>query len=168
MNSFRKEFIKKLLTAVLTAAVLAIALFFFRGDIAKLVRETQENRRELARRSEEISSFAQLQSQSATVESYFSILENALPDRDRLFDFQREMERLTFAQKLGFTFSFGNESPPAASQPNRINFSLTAEGPRETILRFIQEAEKSRFLLNFKNFEFSDKAAKIGGEVFFR
>lgn len=168
MNCFRKDFIKKLLTTALAAGVLTITLFFFRQNIAKSVQKTQANRRELTRRSAEISSFAQLQSQNATAESYFNILKNVLPDRDQLFDFQKEMERLAFIQKISFIFSFGNETSPTADKPGSINFSLMAEGPRESIMQFIREAEKNRFLLNFKNFEFSEKTAKINGEVFFR
>lgn len=168
MNCFKKNLIKKLLTTVVIIGVLTTALFYFRWDIAALAQKTQQARQEAARRSTETNSFTQLQNQAVIAESYTSVLENALPNRDQLFNFQREMERLAVEKQIGFNFTFSNETPSTVSQAGRINFLITAEGSLKTILQFIEDAEKSRFLLNFKNFEFNDKSGKISGETFFK
>lgn len=167
MANFKQEVTKKILVTLLIIAVFLGGLIFLGWDINRRAKAIKEQRQELADRSAKLSLFAQLQSQSAQADSYLSILENILPNRDQLFDFPKELERLAKQAGLGFGFSFGNETPPGLAQPGRLKFIVTSQGSLLKIIDFIKNAEASRFLINFESFDFSGAGADINGEVLF-
>lgn len=167
MANFKQELTKKLFIAFLIIAVFLVGLFFLGWDINRRAQSIKEQRQELADRSAKLSLFAQLQNQAAQADSYLSILENILPNRDQLFDFPKELERLAKQAGLGFGFSFGSETPPGPAQPGRLKFTVTAQGSLFKIIDFIKNAEANRFLINFESFDFSGAEANINGEVLF-
>lgn len=167
MSNFKQEFVKKLLIAFLIIAVPLAGLIFLGWDINRRAQEIKKQRQELADRSAKLSLFAQLQSQSTKAEPYFSILKNILPGRDQLLDFPREMENLANQEGVGFGFTFGSEVPPSAEQPGWMNFTIVIQGSLPKIFRFIKAIENSRFLVNFRSFDFAGPAVNISGEVLF-
>lgn len=167
MANFKQELTKKLLITLLIIAVFLGGLVLLGWDINRRAQTIKEQRQELADRSAKLLLFAQLQSQAAQANSYLSILENVLPNRDQLFDFPKELERLAKQADIGFGFSFGSETPPGPTQPGRLKFTVASQGSLLKIINFIKNAEASRFLINFKSFDFSGTGAKINGEVLF-
>jgi Tfp pilus assembly protein PilO len=168
MANFKQELSKKLLVALLMIAIFLAGLIFLGWDINRRAQTIKNQRQELADRSAKMSLFAQLQSQSAQADSYRGILENILPNRDQLFDFSKELERLAKQTGLGFGFSFGSETSSSPTQPGRLKFVITVQGSFSKILDFIKNIEVSRFLINFESFDFSGMEAKINGEVLFQ
>ncbi len=167
MANFKQELGKKILVTLLIITVLLVGLIFLGWDINRRAQVIKEQRQELADRSAKLSLFAQLQNQSVQADSYLSILENILPNRDQLFDFPKELEKLAKQAGLGFGFSFGNETPPSSAQPGRLKFIIAVQGSLAKILDFIKIAEASRFLINFESFDFGGTEANIGGEALF-
>ena len=167
MGNFKQGLIKQLLKVLLALLIPVGGLIFLGRDINNRAEAIRKQRQELVNRSEELSLFAKLQSQSNEAEPYFNILGNVLPIRDRLFDFPKEMERLASQEGIGFGFSFGNESPSGPDTAGRVGFTITAGGSLVKIFRFIKAMEDSRFLIGFKSFDFVGSSLSIGGEVLF-
>lgn len=167
MTDFRQGLIKNLSVALLILAVPAIGLFFLGADVSRRAEATKTQRQTLADRSESLLLYASLQSQSAEAGSYISILENSLPVRDRLLDFQREMERLAKQSEVGFGFNFTKETPSGAGTAGRMGFNMISQGSISKIFNFIESIEGSRFLVDFSNFDFTGSTANITGEVLF-
>ena len=167
MNNFRQELIKKILIALLALIIPIGTLFFLIWDINHRTEATAEKRQKLADHSEKLSLYAKLQNQFLEADSYTSILKNVLPGRDQLLDFQKEMKRLASQEGVNFGFSFGNETPPSSGTAGRMAFDIVTGGPFYKIFSFIKIIEESRFLIDFKSFNFAGSTANIAGEVLF-
>lgn len=167
MADFKQELIKKLSIALLIIIIPIGVLAFLGWDIDGRAETAMAQRQKLADRSEELSLFAKLQSQSNEADNYLGVLQNVLPNRDQLFDFQKEMERLATQGGVGFGFSFKNETPPTASEAGRIGFNIITEGSLYKVFNFIKSAEDGRFLVDFKSFDFIGSTVNITGEVLF-
>ena len=167
MANFKQELIKKISIAFLIIIIPIGILIFLGGDIERRAETAMAQRQGLTDRSEGLSLFAKLQSQSNEADAYLGVLQNVLPSRDQLFDFQKEMERLATQGGVGLGFSFQNETPPTASEAGRMGFNIITEGSLYKVLNFIKLVEDGRFLVNFKSFDFVGPAVNITGEVLF-
>ncbi len=167
MTNFRQELLKKLSIALLVLIIPVMGLVFLGIDIGRRAEATKTKRQNLADHSEELLLYAKLQSQSAEVEPYISILQNILPIRDKLLDFQKEMERLAIQAGVGFGFNFMQETPSSVSTAGRMGFNMVSQGSVSKIFKFIKSIESSRFLVNFSNFDFTGSTVNITGEVLF-
>jgi len=167
MASFKQELTRKTLITFLIILIPIGILFFLGSDISRRAESAMVERQQLTNKSEGLALFANLQNQSKEAETYVTILQNALPSRDQLFDFQREMERLAVQDGVGLGFNFQNEIPPTASEVGRAGFNLVVEGSLYKVLSFVKLVEEGRFLVNFKSFDFSGSAVNISGEVLF-
>jgi Tfp pilus assembly protein PilO len=167
MTSFRQELTRKILITFLIILIPVGILVFLGSDISRRAESAMIGRQQLANKSEGLALFASLQNQSKEADAYITILQNVLPSRDQLFDFQREMERLAVQDGVGLGFSFQNETPATASEVGRAGFNLVVEGSLYKVLSFIKLVEEGRFLVNFKSFDFSGAAVNISGEVLF-
>lgn len=167
MASFRQELTRKISITLLIVLIPVGILAFLGSDIAHRAESAMVERQQLINKSEGLTLFANLQNQSKEAESYITILQNVLPSRDQLFDFQKEMERLAVQDGVGLGFSFQNEIPPTASEVGRAGFNLVVEGSLFKVLSFVKLVEEGRFLVNFKSFDFSGVTVNITGEVLF-
>jgi len=168
MGNFKQELLKKISIAFLMLIMPIIILVFLGLDINKKAVAAKANRQNLADRSEELSLYAKLQSQATEAESYTSVLDNVLPSKDQLIDFQKNMEILATQSKVGFGFTFGNETPSTDTEPGRMGFSMTSSGSLGDIMNFIKSMGDSRFMIDFKSFDFAGSSITINGEVLFR
>jgi len=168
MASFKQELIKRTAIAFLIIIIPIGILIFLSLDIKQRAETAMVGRQELANRSEGLSLFAKLQSQSNEADAYLDILQNVLPSRDQLFlDFQKEMERLAVQDGVGLGFSFQNEISPTASAVGRMGFNIVISGSLYKVLSFIKLVEEGRFMVNFKSFDFLGSTVNITGEVLF-
>ena len=167
MTNFKQELMKKLSFVLLTLIIPVAGLVFLGSDVGHRAETIKTQRQSLADRSESLSLYAKLQSQSVAAESYVSVLQNAHPIRDRLLDFQREMERLATQSGVGFGFNFTKETPSSANAAGRMGFSMVSQGAISKFFNFIKSMEDSRFLVSFSNFDFTGSTANITGEVLF-
>lgn len=167
MSNIRQELVRKISIALLMLITPIGLLFFLAWDIGRRAEATAAQRQQLADRAEELILYAKLQSQSVEAEPYLSVLQNVLPARDQLFIFPKEMENLAAQQGVGFGFNFSNETPQTNTGAGRIGFVITTEGSLLKIFNFIKSMEDSRFLIDFKNFDFTGSTVNINGEVLF-
>ena len=173
MGNFRQQLIAQIIPTVVVLGVLFAAVFLLGFEIDRRVRSLNFERKTISDNLNALNSFASLESQFSRVRLSLPLLENSLPRRDELIDFRKEMERLAGENKLDFGFSFGGETPPAASEAGRISFVINGKGDEDKVLNFLRSAEDSRFLVNFLSINLSRSEAgvfaiTIGGEVFFR
>ncbi|MDP3052887.1 MAG: hypothetical protein Q8N22_02960 [bacterium] len=167
MTNFKQELMKKLSFVLLILIIPVTGLVFLGTDIGHRAETTKTQRQSLADHSESLSLYAKLQSQSVEAEPYISVLQNVLPIRDRLLDFQKEMERLATQSGVGFGFNFMAETPSTATAAGRMGFTMVSQGSISKIFNFIKLMENSRFLVSFSNFDFTGSTANINGEVLF-
>lgn len=167
MTDFKQGLIKNLSVALLVLVIPIAGLVFLGKDISRRAEAIKTQRQILADRSESLMLYAKLQSQSAEIDSYISILQNVLSVRDRLLDFQKEMERLANQIGVGFGFDFAKETLGSANIAGRMGFNIVSQGSISEIFDFIKSIEDSRFLVNFINFNFTDSTTNITGEVLF-
>lgn len=167
MGNLKQGLIRQLLKVLLALLIPVGGLIFLGWDINNRAEVIRKQRQELVNRSEELSLFAKLQSQSNEADPYLNILGNVLPVRDQLFDFPKEMERLASQEGIGFGFNFGSETPSGPSAAGRIGFTITTGGSLVKIFKFIKAMEDSRFLIGFKSFDFIGSSLNISGEVLF-
>lgn len=168
MTNFKQELLKKLSIALLILIIPITGLIFLGMDIGRRAEAARIKRQSLADNSEELLLYATLQGQSSEVEPYISVLQNVLPIRDKLLEFQKEMEKLAVQAGVGFGFNFTKETPSSASAAGRMGFNIVTQGQISKIFSFIKSMENSRFLVNFGNFDFTGTTANITGEVLFQ
>lgn len=172
MDDFKKQLIIKLSIALGIISVFSVALVLMGRDIGKRAQAIRDQRIEIANRNQSLSVIANLQKDFNDAQKYTSILENALPTSNQLFDFPKELEFLAKKQNMGFGFSFGSETPPSESQPGSAAFVLTIQGTRAQIINFIKTLEEIRFLVNIGSIDISGAGdgfgATIGGIVYFQ
>lgn len=167
MVNFKQELVKKLLFSFLILIVPVVVMFFLSWDVSRRAEMTKILRQNLSDRSESLSLYVKLQNQAAEVEPYYNVLENVLPGRDQLFDFQKEMGMLAAQAGVGFGFNFLKETAPSLEAAGRMGFNLITEGTIFKIAGFIKSIENSRFLVDFKSFDFTGAAVNMTGEVLF-
>ena len=167
MTDFKQGLIKNLSVALLILAIPVAGLVFLNKDIGRRAEAIKTQRQSLVDRSEALLLYAKLQSQSVEVDPYIGILQNVLPVRDRLLDFQNEIERLANQAGVGFGFNFTKETPGNANAAGRMGFDIVSQGSVSKIFDFIKSMEDSRFLVNLNNFNFTGSTVNITGEVLF-
>jgi DNA-directed RNA polymerase beta subunit len=102
-------------------------------------------------------------------------LRNALPNRESLFVFSEEVNRLARERNLTPSFTFGNELPSESpSMPSKVEFVVNVAGEYESVLLFLNAFESSRYFTHVKSLEFLSQGinttayqAVLSGEVFF-
>lgn len=172
-----KEFQRRLLISVglLLAVILILGGFivFLGQNIESLRSSIIQTRRELSARSQEIGLLFDLKRDFQEAESYFSILDNALPKRENLYVFNQEVYRFGNMNNLGRpSFGFGDETLPTEDFPGRAKFSIFANGAYDDILNFLIDLERSRHFISIEGFDMTHQNNKFNtqlvGEVFFR
>lgn len=165
-----KEFRKRLFINIGILLVVTLGLgsliWFLSRDIKYLSSSIVETRRQVAARSQEISLFFNLRENFKEAESYFSVLDNALPKRENLYLFNQEVYRLGNMNNLGRpSFSFGSETASTAASPGRAKFTIFISGSHEDILNFLKDLERSRHFINIENFDMIQRDSKLNGQL---
>jgi Tfp pilus assembly protein PilO len=96
-------------------------------------------------------------------------INRALPSKDELATFPREVEQLAEKYGLGLGFAFGIETLNSDEGVGSILYDLTASGSFEDILSFLREFEAHPYYISMGSFNLSksikeDSAVK--GDVF--
>lgn len=172
VESFKKNLFINI--GIFAVAVLTLSgLLFAAGwDLNKQKDKIVEKRLELSQRVGSFSSFALLQQKAEEAKSYSSVLMNALPKYEQLFEISEELKLAAKDKKLGFGFSFTGEQQSTPDTAGHANFSLTASGKEADVLSFINFIENGRFLFNLANIDISRSGDGLNlsasGQVFFR
>lgn len=113
---------------------------------------------------------ASLKSDFESAKPYISVLENILPIRDKLISFPRDIIFIAQKNKVEAAVSFGAETLASKTEAGFIKFTMTVDGSYSDILKFLQEAEKGKYIIDWVDTDlaFGNKKYKgsISGRVF--
>ncbi len=171
---FHKKLIKRLSISLGIIVILGSLLWGLAKDIQNQARKVVTQRMEILRQSQSLSSLASFKKQFEKAQTLFSILENALPEKDRLLQLSRELEELARQNEVGFSFSFGSEKAGTRTVPGEIEFVMSLSGVFRKILDFLVSLENSNFPISLDSLSFSRDIGSgritmtIKGRIFFR
>jgi len=176
MTIFHKKLFKQLGISLGIIVVLSGFIVYIFSDLRAVGKLIETNRLALATRTQNISSLAALRERSKEAETKMNQLRTILPDRESLFIFSAEVNRLAREQNLSPIFSFRDETiSELPNVPSKASFIINVSGERLPILTFIRILEATPYLTRIQSIEWtaSDGApggvyrAILSGEIFF-
>lgn len=152
------------------AVILIIFLLLLGNDLSRRVSLIQTERQQLAARLQSIESLISLRSGSDRAAKQQAILEKALPNKDQLIGFSKELEQLAKSNQLGFGFSFESETAGTETAPGKNNFTMTLGGSYPNVIRFLKATENSKYYITLNLVEINLKEKEyqtvMKGQVF--
>jgi Tfp pilus assembly protein PilO len=172
MDEFRKKLLIQLSIGMGGAILIGILLLYIGHDINKRIREIQNQRSELAFRTQNIQTLALLRSGLEKSKTYISFLENILPSRDYLIAFPKDLEEMAKQNNIDLGFSFGSEYAATPEAPGYLTFTITISGVFDDMMAFLKTVEKSRYFVNFISMDLNKRdkiyTGTLSGQVFSR
>ncbi|MDD4931547.1 MAG: type 4a pilus biogenesis protein PilO [Candidatus Colwellbacteria bacterium] len=173
------DFQRKLLIRLgITAAIMAVVfgfIIYVMGDMTSVATSIKEIRSAFNIKSQAIGNLAGLQKDAEEARVGSSILQNTLPNRESLFVFTDEINRLARARNLVPVVNFTEEVQGTETAPGKIGFSANIAGDYEQLIDFMKALESSRYFTSIESFEMISQGsnttgyqAVIVGEVFFK
>ena len=169
-----KDFKRVMAVNLSIVAVVVIILLglvaLLRADINRRADEVIALKNKVALRYKAIEALASLQrnSEKARVEKLSLI--TMLPISDKLINFPRDMSSLAKKNNVDIGFSFGEEIAGSETNPGYLSFSMTADASFINWLNFINNIERSRYIVSFDSFNLVGDEKKfksiINGKVF--
>ncbi|MBI5147698.1 MAG: type 4a pilus biogenesis protein PilO [Parcubacteria group bacterium] len=161
MSDFRKAVIIKTAIAGGGAVFLLAAAIFAVFHINKQIAEIQNLRQIIQSRVSSVESIALLRRDSEKAAAATNIINNALPTKDNIIGFSREMDRLARENGVQLGFSFTSETEAAPDRLGDIGFTATTQSSYQSLTKFLKTLEASRFIVNVRNVD-----AVRSGELF--
>ncbi|MDD5431264.1 MAG: type 4a pilus biogenesis protein PilO [Candidatus Pacebacteria bacterium] len=172
LTNFQQMLIKVTAPYLGAILILIVVIFVVKGNINSNVKKINLDRTVINSQVESLKALADLRSEYEEASPNFSFLENILPSRDEILIFSKDMETLAKNDQLGFGFTFGSETKSTPVAPGSIAFRMAIQGPYSNLITFLKDVEKSRYLVDFVNFNLSKRGdsydADISGLVFTR
>jgi Tfp pilus assembly protein PilO len=167
---FRSWLLRNIAFYVAGVLVVSGLLFFLSRDISDRVMFIERQRVDLSARSQILDSLLKLKSDSEKARGLLGSLEEALPTKDELIVFSKELEDFARSNQLDFSLRFGAESPATAVDPGTNNFTITSGGTYENLIRFLRNVENSGYFVSFDLFDLTQSSRGyeilIRGKVF--
>lgn len=172
-DSFKRRIIKQLIIAISAIALIAVIIIVLNVDINKRVKVIEDRRRNAIMQAQAIRVLSELKKDAPRARLDYALLQGALPDRDQLISFPRELEQLAKASGVDLGFSFGSEAPSTDTQPGNIRFTMSLSGTLESLLSFLKVFENHRYFINLSSVDLTKReesrfALTTSGEVFTR
>ncbi len=161
MSEFRKAIIIRTAIVAGGSIFLLAAAIFTAFHINEQIAEIQNLRRVIQSRVISVESIALLRRDSEKAEAATGVINNALPTKDGIIIFSREMDRLAKENNVQFGFSFTSETAAAGDQLGSIGFTATTQSSYQSLTKFLKTLETSRFIINTQSID-----AVRGGELF--
>ena len=153
------EFKKRLLIIIgipLGICALLIAVIVFIGfDIESKAKQANEQRLVFLSRLAVADSLTSLKKDSEQIKNYYAVLENAIPQRDRLVLFPRDINAIGKQNNLDINIILGEGSGVEATQLWLTNFKITGKGNIENLMNFIKALDSGQYLIGFKSLDFT-------------
>jgi len=176
MTNFHKKLFRHLGISVGIIAILCGLIIYAFSDLRAVGKSITIAREALAIRAQNISSLSVLRQGAEEAGVKMNQLQTILPDRESLFIFSAEVNRLAHEQNLTPVFAFRDEmiseSPDA---PSKAGFIINVSGERSSLLAFIKAFEAAPYLTSVQSIEWTAPdgvpggayRAILSGEVFF-
>ncbi|OGY63934.1 MAG: hypothetical protein A3I89_00550 [Candidatus Harrisonbacteria bacterium RIFCSPLOWO2_02_FULL_41_11] len=169
---FRHWLLKNLGVSAVVFLALAGFIILSGRDISGKAAIIQVRRQEVAQRLKALESLALLRADAKQAEKLLEKLHSALPAKDQLIKFSKNLESFAKKNGLGFGFAFESETKSTETMPGANNFVVTVSGNYENFTKFLKLIEQSDYFVNFESFNLlseGDKkgyAATLRGKVF--
>lgn len=115
---------------------------------------------------------SRLERQYALALPYIPKLQDVLPKRDEMINFDRTLIALAKKQGVGFGFSFGGESPASPTSAGSVNFTITLQGSFADVTNYIDALQKLPYFIEFPGVDMSinggQYSMRLDGRVFNR
>jgi len=176
MTNFHKKILRHLGISAGIIAILCGLIIYVFSDLRAVGELITRDRGALAIRTQNISSLSVLRQGAEEAKAKANQLRTILPDRESLFIFSAEVNRLAHEQNLTPVFAFRDEmiseSPDA---PSKAGFIINVSGERSSLLAFIKAFEAAPYLTSIQSIEWTAPdgvpggayRAILSGEVFF-
>lgn len=175
MISFKRQLILSFGVIIASVAVATVAIYIVSGDIASQVQKIQADRALINQNSGALDVVADLRDQVPQADSYAAAIDQLLPNQDGLIGFSNWLDTIAAANQVSASASFaGGPTPPSASVPGELSFSLQVSGSLANITTFLNdiEAKSPGFLLEISSFNIvpsgGNEELTAQGNVFFR
>lgn len=171
-----QEFRKWLLVqGTVIAGILLVAmsaLWYVRADISARTETIRAAQAARAFQLRAVNILATLRRERDEAKPFIPQLESFMPGRDKLISFPRDLERFSRARNITFGFGFGAETPATEEAAGAIAFTFTASGSLNGVLAFLEDLEKSPFIVKLDGFDLTGSGNTYSlvsrGAVFFR
>ncbi len=172
ISQFQKKVFVRSGVALALVGILVGLTVFMGADIGRRTTQLGTLRDETRFRTEAIESFVALRGEYAKAQVYFSLLENILPQKDRLLSFPKDVRALGKKRSLVVNFAFGDEVLGTATTPGHINFQMSIHGAFPNLLSFLDDLKSSSYFVDLSSLELvwgeKDVSATVMGKVFSR
>ena len=173
MTSFRKKLLIELTIAIVVIGALGGGLLFLGSQIATYSEKIEFSRSELLNRWSSLYTLATLITQyNDKAETYLRILQAKVPDKDKLINFNKELQFLLSQSGLESSFSFLEEVPPFEDQFGALRFRLGLVGDLGQISKFIEDFKNFHYLTSIDSLTITGGGSKVNvtlwGKVLFR
>lgn len=175
MSDFQKKLLVRLAILVGVVAVLCGGILFFGGKISAYASEIASTRTELVRWASSLQSYVSIKSQyEGAAKGDTEILNNLIPQQDKLIDLRKDFQFLAGGNNLGVSFSFAGERMTASPHLGAIGINLNLQGNMDDIFSFIKKLQDFHYLISIGSVTIEKKDKETGsvglvrGEVFFQ
>lgn len=171
MSDFKKKFLIRLALSLGSVLFVIVATLFAGAAFSSHAAAIHTLQTSAAERSAAIQSLATLKQEAARAAAYRPLLENFLPTQDDLvINFKKDVTGFAKKEQVKLTFTFGEPQGGGATQAGSVAFTLSATGPRASILAFVRDIESSRYIVALGPIEFAASGAdwkiSASGKVF--
>ncbi len=171
-DTFKKRFFTSLAIGLGGFIVLVVVTLLVGQNISLRGKHIQADRQEIEARVLAIESFTELKENFKNARSYFSVLENILPEQDQLFSFPNELKSFAEQYQLKLDLNFQTQIASTDTEPGYVTFGLTAKGSLDNILKFLKSLKTYRYFLKLNRVDLThsqDSYSLIAdGQVFSR
>lgn len=151
--NFRNQLLLVILRTLGLIMLGILGMFYFSRDIKKSVSESIQRRSQIFIQSRQIENYTRLKSDYEKYQSYFPKLKSALPNREELIVLPSRFDSEAKAAAVNQTFTFGEETPAAETDPPAMAFSLNLTATDFQFLDYLERIINLPYFVTFNQFE---------------
>lgn len=164
-----KEFKRKLLIQIVTAAVLlsavSVVLFYLGKRISAVAGKIYSARTENALLNSEVTQISNLRNQEDQAQQYSSKLSSALPTKSNVIVLSNVVSAIAVKDGVNAGFRFGSEGQKSSNNLNYVEFEISVQGQYDNIAKFITDAENSGYYLTIDNLSLVEGNGGLDGVI---
>ena len=168
MSDFKKQLVLKGGILLGIIIVLGSGILYFYFSINRNLEIITSVRKEITLRQQSFEDLSQLRKEARVASVILPRLQAELPSKDKLFDFSKTLEQMAKSRNLQFGFSFGGEVSGGASAPSFVPFQIATGGDVRAIEAFLEDVERSNYLVVITDVDLNSVSTRINGRVFYK
>lgn len=167
----RKELTFIIAIGLIIGLFLTAILVYLGFDIVKKTDFIKGLRSEVNSRSQIAEALSFSRSDINKVQSYTSMIESFLPNKDQLLGLTRDLNTIAVQNNVNLTAGFSEESSKTVTDLKWIGVNINSEGDLGSLINFMKTMENSRYLIKSNSLDLvkGDKGFKlsINSRVFY-